>query len=43
MYVEGDKGTGRFGFTVGVLLEGIFRRYNMITKPKLDLGIHLVK
>ena len=22
MYVEGDKGTGRFGFTVGVLLEG---------------------
>ena len=22
MYVEGDKGTGRFGFTVGVLLGG---------------------
>jgi len=28
---------------VGILLGRDFRKYNMITKPKLDLGIHLVK
>jgi hypothetical protein len=27
MYVEGDKGTGRFDFTVGVLVCGFFYDY----------------
>ena len=28
---------------VGILLGSVFRMYKMVTKPKLDLCIHLVK